>query len=306
MENRAHALVVGLFALLLGAAALAAFWWFSGGAQDTERYMIVARQSVAGLNPQAAVRYRGVRVGKVIEVDLRDSLEVHVLIRVDASVPITRATRARIASQGLTGQGFVVLDDDGSDPAPVRSGPAGSPPVIPMQATAAQGDSPQDLMARLRHTTERLDQVLSAENVGRINQTLENLAASSASLEKALAQTAALAADMRRFSAPENAERLASTLQRIEQMSGQLTPAVEDFRRAVGRVEAAGQRIDRAGAAVQQGLAGEALPRFAELMGELQASSQQLNLLLDDLTRQPQSLLGGRAQQAGPGEERNP
>ena len=30
MENRSHALIAGLFTLLLGISAIAALWWFSG------------------------------------------------------------------------------------------------------------------------------------------------------------------------------------------------------------------------------------------------------------------------------------
>ena len=95
MENRAYPLIVGLFTLVLGLSALLAFWWFSGGAQDTRAYLIVSPRSVTGLNPQAAVRYRGVRVGKVTDVDLQDTLEVNIQIRIDSDIPITRGTRAR-------------------------------------------------------------------------------------------------------------------------------------------------------------------------------------------------------------------
>ncbi|PAS95938.1 MAG: hypothetical protein CGU28_10635 [Candidatus Dactylopiibacterium carminicum] len=304
MENRAHALIVGLFTLLLGTAAVASFWWFSGGAQDTRSYLIVTTKGVAGLNPQAAVRYRGVRVGKVVKVDLSDALEVNVLIRVDSAVPVTRGTRARIASQGLTGQGYVALDDDGLDPTPARPLAPGLPPVIAMQEASAISfnEGTQELLSRLRRSTERLDQVLSEENVTRLNQTLVSLSASAASLEQAMRQTAALATDLRRFSSAENAEHLTASLQEIQHMSSQLGPAVTDFRRALGRVEAAGARIDRVGETLQAGLTGETLPRVNQLVGELQASTQQLTRVLDDVERNPQILLGGRTRELGPGE----
>lgn len=305
MENRAYALMVGLFVICLGAAAIMAFWWVSGGAQDTTKYLIVSPRSVTGLNPQAAVRYRGVRVGKVIDVDLQDSREVSILIRIDSDVPVTRGTRARIGTQGLTGQGFIQLDDDGSDPAPPKSIIAGGPRLIPMQPGLMDQatDSAQEIIGRLRKSSERMEQVLSPENVTRIDQTLKNLAASSASLEKALSQTAGLAADMRRFSSPENAERLTATLEQIQTMSKQLSPAVEDFRKALAKVDAAGTRIDRLGGDVQASLTADTLPRVNQLMLELQTNTQQLSRVLDDIERSPQLLLLGKRQQTpGPGE----
>lgn len=306
MENRAYALMVGLFVICLGSAALMAFWWVSGGAQDTTKYLIISPKSVTGLNPQAAVRYRGVRVGKVIDVDLQDSREVAILIRVDSDVPVTRGTRARIGSQGLTGQGFVQLDDDGRDMEPPKFAPGSKLPMIAMQSgtlmdTASEGA--QEIIGRLRKSSERIEQVLSAENVDRIDQTLKSLAASSASLEKALNQTAGLAADMRRFSSPENAERLATTLEQVQTMSKQLNPAVEDFRKALAKVDAAGTRIDKLGGDVQASLTGDTLPRFNQLVLELQTNTQQLSRVLDDIERSPQLLLLGKRQQTpGPGE----
>ncbi len=305
MENRAYALMVGLFVICLGAAAIMAFWWVSGGAQDTTKYLIISPRSVTGLNPQAAVRYRGVRVGKVIDVDLQDSREVSILIRIDSDVPVTRGTRARIGTQGLTGQGFIQLDDDGSDPAPPKSIIAGGPQLIPMQPGLMDQatDSAQEIIGRLRKSSERMEQVLSPENVTRIDQTLKNLAASSASLEKALNQTAGLAADMRRFSSPENAERLTATLEQIQTMSKQLSPAVDDFRKALAKVDAAGTRIDRLGGDIQASLTADTLPRVNQLMLELQTNTQQLSRVLDDIERSPQLLLLGKRQQTpGPGE----
>lgn len=307
MENRAYALIVGIFVFCLGAAAVLALWWVSGGTQDSRKYLIVSPRSVTGLNPQAAVRYRGVRVGKVIDVDLQDSREVSILIRVASDVPITRATRAKVSVQGLAGQGFIQLDDDGSDPAPLLPSPGNGPPIITMQSGAAgmagATEGAQDIINRLRHATDRVEQLLSADNVARIDATLKNLAASSASLEKALSQTAGLATDMRRFASPENAEHLATSLTQIQTMSQQLNPAITEFRKALAKVDAAGTRIDKLGGDVQASLAADTLPRMNQLMLDLQTNTQQLSRVLDDVERNPQLLLLGKRQHPpGPGE----
>ena len=65
MENKSHAFAAGLFALLLGVAALLALAWLRDRQDNMREYVVVTRQSVGGLNPQAQVRYRGIRVGKV-------------------------------------------------------------------------------------------------------------------------------------------------------------------------------------------------------------------------------------------------
>jgi len=304
MENRAYALWVGLFALGLGGLILAAFWWFSSGGRGTTEYLIVSPRSVTGLNPQAPVRFRGVRVGKVTNVDLQDSREVYVTIRIDADTPVTRGTHARIGIQGLTGQGFVQLDDDGTNPAtPSRVGKG--PPLIAMQPGLMDQatEAGQEIIARLKTSSERIERILSEDNLSRIDATLKNLSASSAHLEKTLAQTTALASDMRRFSSPENAQRLSATLEQFQNVSKQLSPAVEDFRKALTKVDAAGSRIDRLGADVQASITADTLPRVNQLVLDLQANSQQLSRVLDDVERSPQLLLLGKHQQVpGPGE----
>ena len=41
MENRSHALIAGLFTLLLGVAAVLSLWWFGGKHEATREYLVV-------------------------------------------------------------------------------------------------------------------------------------------------------------------------------------------------------------------------------------------------------------------------
>ena len=52
MENRAHALMAGLFSLLLGVSVLAALWWFGGKPEASNQYLVVTRKTISGLNVQ--------------------------------------------------------------------------------------------------------------------------------------------------------------------------------------------------------------------------------------------------------------
>ena len=116
MENRAHAFAVGLVALLLVGGVLLTLWWFGGGGEEYRIFELETRKGVTGLTNQAAVRFRGVRVGRVMEIDLDDDdpYKVVVVIRVRKDVPITHGTFASLGFQGLTGNAFILLDDNGS------------------------------------------------------------------------------------------------------------------------------------------------------------------------------------------------
>lgn len=96
MENKSHAFAAGLFALLLVAAMLLAIYWLGGNKDNTHDYIVVTKQNIGGLNPQAQVRYRGIRVGKVsdIRLDPEDYSNILVTISVNEDVPLTRGTIA--------------------------------------------------------------------------------------------------------------------------------------------------------------------------------------------------------------------
>lgn len=82
MENRSHALIAGLFTLLLGLAAVASVWWFGGKREVSNEFVVVTRQNVTGLSPQGQVRYRGISVGKVQSIDLDPKDVRNILIRI--------------------------------------------------------------------------------------------------------------------------------------------------------------------------------------------------------------------------------
>lgn len=307
MENRAHALVVGLFALLLTAAVFATVWWFGGGGDEFKTYQLETHRGVTGLNSQAAVRFRGVRVGRVMEIDLDDDdpYKVVVVIRVRSDVPVTHGTVATLGFQGLTGNAFVQLDDNGTDPRPLPTSRE-KPAVIALQPGLLDqaNDTGRRVISKLDEASQNAAKVLRPENIERIDKALANLAKSTEHLEKTLAQAPLLMGDLRRFASPETAEQVKRAATELANASKQIGPMVDNMNRALGRVEAAGTRIDKLGSDMQGSLIGETLPRVNSLVTELQGSSTQFNLLLDDVQRTPQVFIFGReAAKPGPGEK---
>ncbi len=299
MENRAHALIVGLFIALLGLGVVGGIWWFSGSGEDFNYYELVSSRPVTGLNPQAAVRFRGVRVGRVLDISLDDdgSRNVVVTVRVRSDVPITLGTRATLGTQGLTGLAFVQLDDDGKDPRPlVKHGL--SVPQIPLTPGLVENatEAGREIIGRLRSASEKVDQLMSKDNVERLDTILRNLAASSEHLEKTLANANVLVGDMRRFTSQDNATQLHDAIRDFSQAAKQLQPLLEEGHRVVARYDKLGAKLDDA-------VSADTLPQINQLAGELQATTQQLNQLLGELDRSPQMLLFGREQlRPGPGE----
>lgn len=299
MENRSHAFIAGLFVLILGASAVFALWWFGGKSEDTRSYVVVTTKSVTGLNGQAQVRYRGVRVGRVEQIDLDDAdiRNTLVRIRIRADIPVTEGTVAKLGFQGVTGIAHVQLDDAGTDPAP-RLAVNGGLPRIPMRDSFVQEltETGAETLRNVRDLVVAVNQLLSPENRLAMSRSLANLEATTANARDASGQLHALLN-------PENAERLRATLQSAEQTVRQSAPFFSEARGLVARWQGVGEKLDRVLGDPLTGPSGGVIAGVNDLTGELASTSRQLKRVLQVLEESPQSLLlGGRRASPGPGE----
>ena len=299
MENRSHALIAGLFTLLLGVAAVLSLWWFGGKHEATREYLVVTGKSIAGLNVQAQVRYRGIRVGKVeaISFDREDYRQTLIRIRIREDVPITAGTLARLGVQGVTGIAHVQLEDDGRNPVPLAEGANGLPRI-------AMGDSMLEEMTSLgratlhnvREAVTDINRLLGPENQQMVSRTLGNLEMASSDARQASQQ-------LRQLFSPENTRLLHSALQRAEYTLGEAGPFFAEARGLVSRLQQLGEKLDVAlGEPATDGV-GALAPRANELARELAVTSRQLGRVLQMLEESPQSLIFGQQKTPpGPGE----
>lgn len=297
MENRSHALLAGLFALLLGLAAVAALWWFGGQQEASSEYLVVTSKTISGLSQQAQVRYRGVRVGKVesIELDPADFSKTLIRVSVRQDLPITRGTIAKLGFQGVTGIAHVLLEDSGKDAAPLV-GEAGRLARIPMQESLLQelSGSAGETLRNARDLLASANQALSPENRQRFEKTLANLEATTGNAKDATAS-------LRRLLSEENIRLLNSSLRRVDQTAAQAAPFFAEARGLVARLQAVSDKLETTlGDPLSNGAL---IPRLNELSADLSSSSHQLNRVLQMLEDSPQSLIFGRHQATpGPGE----
>lgn len=298
MENRAHALVAGLFTLLLLFAAMAALWWFGGNREAMADYIVVTRQNISGLSLQGQVRYRGIRVGRVesIQLNRRDNREILIRISISKDVPVTKSTSAKLAYQGMTGIAHVLLEDSGENPEPLAHGKG--LPRIPMQPSLMQEltESGSATLKQAQQLLTSANELLNSENRERISRTLANMEASSAGLAATLAEARELLADPR-------VKRLGPAIVRIEEAAGDARGLIGDARTLVPRLTALTEKLDRMiGDANGEGMAASAV-RLQELGRELTQTSRQLTQTLQLLEDSPQSLLFGPPPATpGPGE----
>lgn len=187
MENKSHAMAAGIFVLVVAALLAGLAIWLTRDTRQYNEYELSTKDGISGLQAQAAVRYKGVAVGKVTRIGFDPQTNGNVLIRIAIGVntPITPTTFAVLGYQGVTGLAHVQLDDADQPQPQLPPGPSGLPRLplrsSPLSMLADQG---QVLLERADEISRRLSDMLDTDNQKRVSQALENIAAAAAGVQQ--------------------------------------------------------------------------------------------------------------------------
>ncbi len=316
MENKAHAFLAGLFALLLSIGLLTAMWWMGGDHTEQREYRILSEIPVSGLNSQAAVRYRGVTVGRVqdITLDPTNPNRIFINIAVDATLKLNKDTYAELASQGLTGLSYIEMDSPGTNNAPLDDTP------IPLRQSGMKkmmesGMGIIEKTAKLEENADKLltslNRLLTEENTRKIASLLENMERSSAALEPLLKSSQHTSDKAGKLLDEINPRELSATLDAVRQASLSARETAETARptllqvqKSLAEFERMSRHIEDVTTDLGENLNYETLPRIHELAHQLNRDAKSLNRLMETLEEEPQSAIFGKAiAKPGPGEK---
>jgi len=134
MEKEANYFTIGVF-VSLTLLALVGFSIWLAGVHDFghhQRYTVYFTDPVNGLSGEAVVTYKGVEVGKVLELRLSPTRKdlVKVDIEVKDDTPVRAGTKASIGVRGMIGVSYVQLTTDNADQNPPPSLPDEKYPVL--------------------------------------------------------------------------------------------------------------------------------------------------------------------------------
>lgn len=303
MENKSHAMMAGLFTIVLLTAAILIGMWFSRDDDERVPYQIATKLSVPGLNPQAAVRYRGLDVGKVDAISFDPNVvgQILVHISVQPDTPITHSTFATLGYQGVTGIAYVQLDDDGSQPVKL---PSSAEQVARIEMRPSLFDELQTrglaILQQTEEVTKRINSMLDPANQEAILAAFNNVSKAATELESiprlmqpTLAKLPGLV---------NQAQGTLDALTTLSKDASALTGNLNGFATAMqaegGPVDKLSETADQVGSAANK-LRHETLP----LVNDIRSSVRALNRTLDRVSDRPQSILFGPPDPVpGPGE----
>ncbi|HVC29320.1 MAG TPA: MlaD family protein [Gammaproteobacteria bacterium] len=285
MNNRAYALMTGIFVLLLAATIVFAGVWMGGSHTQTRPYIVVTTGNVAGLQPQSIVYFRGIAAGSVnqIQIDPANALNILIYVDINQDIPITRATYATLKLQGITGLSQLALDNS---PGPLAMQPLAtnrqSPARIPMQPSLFDklGDSGVQLAGQLDKLVASLNELVNTSNRDHIQRLLAQADASSAMLLKL-------------------EKELDATARQLPALDMHAEEMLTKVKRAADNVSVLSHNLDRLTATATT----NTVPRVNAVLGQISQAAADMHRLADSLRHDPQQLLLGPARPLpGPGE----
>lgn len=297
MGKNKHALITGVFVIVLLTVTVWIIYWIGHFERERNLYVVSTTESVTGLNPESTVFYRGIAVGKVLEIrfDPENFGIILVPIEIDKNIVLTRGVFATLQLKGVTGLTQLQLEDSGGiqEVLPPGNDPMNRIPLKP-SLTDKLMSSGEELLKKADFIMTRLSSLMNEENEKNISDMLSNLKNLSDKLEqlqkgvdKALAEVPALTSDAKKTLSYING--LARDLQALShqvQTLGDKAHQLADTGRTTGDL-----------------VLHSTLPKVNKLLSELQSATEEVKRVAVMLENNPQSLLlGPRRQEPGPGE----
>ncbi|MDO1560069.1 MlaD family protein [Brevundimonas sp. 2R-24] len=307
MERNAHYAAVGLTTVILLVAAAIFVVWLSAFQfnEDYDLYDIVFQGPVRGLNEGAEVQFNGIKVGEVTDLSLDPETGAQVIarVRLDSTTPVKVDSRAQLEPQGITGLNYIQITSGQSNVLLKSRYPGDTVPVIQSQSSAITEllAGSGTLLAQAVDALNRVNRVLSDDNIRSFSTSLNNIETVSSEL----------AARREMFAEAEAALREATaTLQEFRQLAASTRGLVEgDGAQAVQRISEAAGQVEGAAADVRQmtarlngpvgDFASTGLPQLTAAISSLQEATEALNRLIEDVQASPQGLIS-----RPPGQER--
>lgn len=301
MERDAHYAAVGIATIAL-LAALAVFSIWLARLQfnsDYDVYDIVFYGPVRGLSEGGEVHFNGIRVGEVTDLNLDPEKGDQVIarIRVDGMTPVRVTSRAQLEPQGITGLNYIQITAGNPQSAILKEQyPANVVPVIQSQPSpiAELLSGSGTVLAQTVDALNRINRVLSDDNVRSFSTSLKNIESLSTELEARKGMLEQLEQALTRAnSAVAEFEALAVSTRGIIEGDGR--EAVANINAAAEEARAAVSSINRTATNVEGPLnefATTGLPQLQQSIQGLEDATRSLEGLIDEVRASPRDFIG--------------
>ena len=318
MESKVDYTLTGLFILLLSSAIFAfAFWLgkYNDGDYAYLRYKVYLTESVAGLAPEASVKFHGVDMGKVetIRINPNSSEEVELVLKMKKETPIKIDSFATLRFYGITGLAYIEIEG-GKKESPLLETSDKHMATIPTSPSLIKrlDESLSTVASKLSRSLDRADLLFSDANIHNVSQSLENLRSLTNKIDSYQEQIKLLLAQG--IEVENNASRTLQSINNTAQGTKQATEVLQKkFTATLQSMEATSNQshalINKITAKVDrgdydlQGIAAPTLNELNDLIMQSKTLTNEMEATLQTLRHSPSDLLFKQSKpKPGPGE----
>ena len=300
MERNAHYAAIGLATLVLFLGLILFAVWLARFqfAKEYDQYDIVFYGPVRGLSEGGEVHFNGIKVGEVtdLQLDRANPNKVIARARLTADVPVKTDSRAMLEPMGITGVNYIQITAGTPQARLLKAGlPEDAVPVIMSQPSPFSEllSGSGTVLASAVEALNRVNRVLSDENIAAFSNTVDNVDEITAELKarKAMFAKAEVAI--------ENAGRAAAEFERLSasgrnMLEGDGARALKNLEKAASELEAAATEARTMMSNLNgpaSDFANEGLPQLTEAIESLRETSESLDQLIDEARSNPQGLI---------------
>jgi len=300
MERNANYALVGLISTILLIGMIVFIFWLANFALSAkyDTYQVVFHGPVTGLTRGGDVQFNGIKVGEVsdIQLDAADPNKVIAKVRVRSDTPVRVDTQASLEPQGITGVNYIQLTaGTTSRPLLKEATPSGQPLVIQAKPGTLSSllSGGGTLVQTALDTLQRIDKVLSEENIQKVTAILNDVQSVTAELrerkaiiadaQKTIQDADAAAVQIKSFAASGQAlvdNNGKQTLVKIGKTADELQGAAADLRAMMAKLKDP-----------TSDFATHGLPELTRTIESLHKTSNDLDTLLNEVERDPRGFV---------------
>ncbi|HEX4179230.1 MAG TPA: MlaD family protein [Caulobacteraceae bacterium] len=300
MERNANYALVGFASLALFIGLIVFGVWLARLQfhKDYNLYDILFTGPVRGLSEGGEVHFNGIKVGEVVKIalDKADPAKVVARARITSDVPIRTDSYATLEPQGITGVSYVdITAGTTSQPLLKDSVPFGAVPILKSRSSALSNllEGSGTVLNATVEALNRVNRVLSDDNIKHVNATLDNIEAVTTEVRK----EKQLLAD-----ADKTLISLQETSQSIRQLSDSTTQLVNgDGKRTLHDLADAAEQVKEATEQARgmvarldgptTAFATTGLPQLTSAIVSLRNTADSLDRLVSEIEQNPQALV---------------
>lgn len=300
MEAKTNYTIVGVVVLILLVGLVATMLWLSVGFNQKKysTYTVFMHEAASGLTKDAPVKFNGVQVGYVKEIQLNqnDPRQVEILLNIEEGTPITTSTYATLNSQGITGVTYIGLSASTSDLTPLPQMPGEPFPVIPSKPSVfTQLDSILKKVSEdVGSVSDEAKRIFNEENAKHVRHILTNIDHFSKDLSRNGKNLNVLM------------DNLAKTSRDFPNMLVELRVGISKFNTMAESLSQAGNSVSKTmgtGKNAIDKISEEALPPAVILLRRLNTISANLEKVSSEMRQNPAVVIRGtKPPKPGPGE----